>query len=1171
MENIVKLYLNGEITIELLKQWFRLDLNICGNDSQCMGDNHVSSALSKCTTNLFAEQFIETLHSTFEWLTKQSTNVTLSRSKHIQTSVKNENSVNINYHDCFPTLDEALDKCQIQDNRTLKKRINPTLVSQKRLPLNENNSFRNIKNCVRNKSTKSSDYFKEEREMLKCFKMNIVNSSASEHLSQNKLVDIKKYTVIEPKYDYTSHRDEIIKLKTLYVQLLLDNQTLSLFEEIRFVLDVLNKRTTVESSPKHDNHTILEKIFSTYHNCFYMMYLVFEDIFVHNQLINFIDYKAYNQIFENYSLYNFKTDLESLNLKEIIEQAYLGRLECRTSKNISAMENDFVFFKPETDSKFNFPNDFSFSSFRKQRDEFYRLLKNYHENNWSSSIGSDRKLQNIFVSSIRYMLNMSKDVGNYYHLARLFVSQMIKSSQNEVEDNNKKVSTTKCDSNSASKIMSEQDKFKKLQDRFVKKPHNIDMHLTSNILDDSFNQKERFFRDFIYYLDSHSFNEQLKLILKNEIIKLTTTDVYCFGDSSLEDECDNNSFLHYLSHLNQLAKFLGFVCFYPMDTSINMERLNKNEKNDFFLKQTTLRSTSNNHLPILDIETYLLNSMENHILIIAVPWVVEFLMFIDQITLSMTYYENVIALLCLIYRYYLPNLSRLINQDNSQISYVRIFIQLYLEKLFQIKKFNVATHLHLLSEKMMNHSEVSNQMFHKITNSTTIDLKNNDFIYLDLHSEIFDMELIAEFFPHFSKMIIDQFRQFTNEIRKITPTSVSNKQGTLIRNEKFSTISIHPSSVIRSQVEESFLNIHSNSLKKCVHFLNDRISATCIKRIKCEIYPLVKNKHFELFLKSNPEFNRDETTELKKNIDLIVKLANTIRTECQEFVPNYSKEKIETIFPLIIVDDLDESVINFAIKMCLQHIKQRCLNWIDLNITNETIYSDIINFRRSQIITTTNDSSPSNDFQSFQLVSSVFQQYEEFVCQLRETLCDLNNLENVGNVECSKLISLMSNLKSIRNVSFLPSSNIKIIDMTTLDLAISVIAYKPMMLNDELLECFIQSWSEQSITFQRVICAKNLYMMSKSTSRISSWLKFESFLTKMLKSRLISFADIEEETFIILKQDWPTNVLNSFANLLNSLVDYAKRYDLITFDENGHSSNEILEWLSWFCTENNIH
>lgn len=90
MENIVKLYLNGEITIELLKQWFRLDLNICGNDSQCMGDNHVSSALSKCTTNLFAEQFIETLHSTFEWLTKQSTNVTLSRSKHIQTSVKNE-------------------------------------------------------------------------------------------------------------------------------------------------------------------------------------------------------------------------------------------------------------------------------------------------------------------------------------------------------------------------------------------------------------------------------------------------------------------------------------------------------------------------------------------------------------------------------------------------------------------------------------------------------------------------------------------------------------------------------------------------------------------------------------------------------------------------------------------------------------------------------------------------------------------------------------------------------------------------------------------------------------------------------------------------------------------------------------------------------------------------
>src|SRR5699024_8682890 len=151
-----------------------------------------------------------------------------------------------------------------------------------------------------------------------------------------------------------------------------------------------------------------------------------------------------------------------------------------------------------------------------------------------SSVSTDRKVQNIFVSSIRSMLSMSKDVGNCYHLARLFVSQLLKSCYDTC-DSKKSATNRNAASNQTNRILSDQERFKKLQDRFVKKAPN-DNRLSCNLLEESFNQKERFFRDFIYYSDSHSFNEQLKLVLKSQIIDLTTSDIYNFVENSIEDE-----------------------------------------------------------------------------------------------------------------------------------------------------------------------------------------------------------------------------------------------------------------------------------------------------------------------------------------------------------------------------------------------------------------------------------------------------------------------------------------------------------------------------------------------------------------------------------------------------------------------------------------------------------
>lgn len=559
--------------------------------------------------------------------------------------------------------------------------------------------------------------------------------------------------------------------------------------------------------------------------------------------------------------------------------------------------------------------------------------------------------------------------------------------------------------------------------------------------------------------------------------------------------------------------------------------------------------------------------MEHHILVMAVPWVVEFLLFIDQITLTKSpYYENVLSLLCLIYKFYLPSLSQLTEEYSSQVSLTRLVIQQFLEKLFAIKKFNAAGRLKALLETVTDPTDVRSKMFHKVKNATS--LANINEVYLDFHNDIFDFELISTFFPQFSRLIVEQFKQLSSEGRRITTTRVTSKHPLHSPNDVFTSLNTNTKSLIQTQAEECFLNIHSHSLKKCIHFLNDRISATCIKRIKCEVYPKTKETHFTDFVKSNDDFVKEMSiseTAKGSSAECIVKLAEAIRSNCKHFVPDYSSKKIKIIFPLIIVDDLDESVIAFAIKICLRHIEQRCNSWIDLNITNETINTDLTAFTRRQgNLAEASKGAPMDS--PLHDVASIYTNFEKLVYELREMLLNVN-VKHFEKVEISHMITLLVRVESLRTLPFLPSSNARLFDQITLDLAISLVACNPQLMTDELLDSFLHLWTSQKVTYNRVLCAKTLYQLSQSTSTISSWLKLEFLMTRMLKGGVIDFDDIEQDALTVLKQNWCPKFLTKLASVLKSLVECAKKANLLTVDDEGNSSDRVLDWLSAWLPE----
>lgn len=78
-------------------------------------------------------------------------------------------------------------------------------------------------------------------------------------------------------------------------------------------------------------------------------------------------------------------------------------------------------FQIDTDNRENFSSAMAFHTFKKQRDAFYDILRIWEENHlvpgWVFQIALGGKIRN--------MLTMHNDCINYYHIARLFKSQLL--------------------------------------------------------------------------------------------------------------------------------------------------------------------------------------------------------------------------------------------------------------------------------------------------------------------------------------------------------------------------------------------------------------------------------------------------------------------------------------------------------------------------------------------------------------------------------------------------------------------------------------------------------------------------------------------------------------------------------------------------------------------------
>ncbi|XP_033127748.1 codanin-1-like [Anneissia japonica] len=689
------------------------------------------------------------------------------------------------------------------------RRITPTLVSKD--TRNDNNVLFTIPSdnehtsCLNgidamkpfhNAFTSPIKSLKVERELLRQVKLKRSDTLPQEEsiMSPGKMVPttptkpllstmITTIDEIVARRSMVTHSEKLDVLAELYSRFLKECLIPNLPVEIYFLVQLL----TSHGSEPDDIATVLvnrdlEDInyLSTIHNCVYFAVKVLEG---QSRLLSLLDETTMKLLSENDNILEFSPNFNDQFVSEPSNCGSSATLPVFTSP-VNA-----VHFSADTDNRQNFPSNQSFHGFKKQRDQFYELLREWEDNHrlpgWN--------MKEMQATQIRSVIKQATDPTNYIHFARLFRSQLI----------------TMCHSNSTfltgsdtedQQLLSQlkksnPEKFKRLQERFFMPSRSV-----GPCPPPSFNGCQEFFRDFIVCAESYIFNQHLIDSFSAKIIELNDMSIiFTDNQDELLKEEQRENFKLSLKTLRLLSKFLGFVVFLPY-------RGNSTSTDSVGDEVINLRNKSQ---PPLDLCAYVTASFVEHRLVFTIPWVVEFLSMMDSTSPHLLYYQNLIITLVDIYRFL--GLQFSIEANTSWF-----FLICIMGWLFELPMFPPALFFNVFSS---NHQP----------SLPSLRPNSKDVIFLDALN-IVDRKLLYSCCPYLAEVKILLTRTMvgvgskSTPMKKITPVSANPPPKPLITEKP-----------IQVQLEDNFFDNHSPSLKKTVEFVSKRISSNCIKSINANL------------------------------------------------------------------------------------------------------------------------------------------------------------------------------------------------------------------------------------------------------------------------------------------------------------------------------------------------
>ncbi|XP_017909881.1 PREDICTED: codanin-1 isoform X2 [Capra hircus] len=624
-------------------------------------------------------------------------------------------------------------------------------------------------------------------------------------------------------------------------------------------------------------------LFQSVHDCVFFAVQVLEHQF---HVLSHLDKGTLKLLAENERLLCFSPALQGR-----LRAAYEGSV----AKVSLAMppSAQAVSFQPETDNRANFSSDRAFHTFKKQRDVFYEVLREWEDRHEEPGWDFEKGLG----SRIRAMMGQLSAACSHSHFVRLFQKQLLQMCQSPGGAGGTVLGEAPDVLNmlGADKL----GRLRRLQERLVAPQSS-----GGPCPPPTFPGCQGFFRDFILCASSFQFNQHLMDSLSLKIRELNSLALPQpepsdeDGESDVDWQGERRQFAVVLLSLRLLAKFLGFVAFLPYR---GPEPPPTRELQDSIL---SLRSQVP---PVLDVRALLQQGLRARRAVLTVPWLVEFLSLADHIVPMLDYYRSIFTLLLHLHRSLV-----LSKESEGEMCFLnKLLLLAVLGWLFQIP--TVPEDLFFLEEGQL---------------------------------DVFEVDTVASEHGLDSMPVVDQQLLYTccpyiGELRKLLASWVSGssgRSGGLVRKITPTTttgLGAQPPQTtqgLQAQLAQAFFHNQPPSLRRTVEFVAERIGSNCVKHIKATLVAELVRQAESLLqeqLVTQGQEGGDPAQLLEILCSQLCPHGAQALTQGREFCQKKSPGAVRALLP----EETPAAVLSSAENIAVSLATEKACAWLSANIT----------------------------------------------------------------------------------------------------------------------------------------------------------------------------------------------------------------------------------------------
>ncbi|XP_070776461.1 codanin-1 [Enoplosus armatus] len=681
---------------------------------------------------------------------------------------------------------------------------------------------------------------------------------------------------------------ELDLLAELYCTCISENLVPNIFLELFFVMQLLTSR----SPHTHDddeqeslcavNSDVLERCYlRQVHNCVYFAVKVLENQF---QLVAHLDKCTLRLLAENERVASFSPDL-----RDRLTQAQ-DRSTAKLSPSVSTFIHS-VSFQPATDNRSNFGSDKAFHTFKKQRDIFYEVLREWEDFHKEPRWHFDSALG----SRIRGMMSQLTSAGNHSHFARLFLKQLVQMCKGP------RVNSSPGDTPDADLLgmlgADSLGRLKRLEERLIQ-PHGV----VGPCPPPSFPGHQEFFRDFLQTASCCQLNQHLQDSLCQQLLQLDEVSILSpasigegeeEGDGDMEQQDEKQRFTSVLLLARLLAKFLGFISFLPYQTS---------ERPSREIQETALVMRSKT-VPVLDVCAVLSNSMKRKRTILTVPWLVEFLSMLDCIGPLLLCYRTALGTLLLVYRRMLLG---------------RCGEMCYLNKLLMVSVLGWLFQIPVIPEDIFFTNELTEVA--KLEDSSTTAAGLDCIPLVDQQLLYTCCPFLGEFRKLLAAFVSGSTAKSGGIIRKITPTSAELRD-TPTANRSQQKLQV--------DLEQAFFHNQPPSLRRTVEFVAERVGSNAVKHMKATLVSELVERG-EKMLRDGLESPNSNPSKLNDSICAQLCVAGL---EAMARATRFCCEKSPEAVRILLPDETSPAVLATSENITTRLATEKACSWLSANIT----------------------------------------------------------------------------------------------------------------------------------------------------------------------------------------------------------------------------------------------